>query len=71
MNKTTETIEIDGMSCGHCVDSVKRALEETEGVEVCEVNIGSARVSYDPDTVQRATITQAIEDVGFEVKENA
>jgi copper chaperone len=68
MNTTTETIGIEGMSCGHCVQAVKRALEGTGGVEVHEVAIGSACVSYDPNDGARAAIAEAIEEAGFTVK---
>ncbi len=38
-------LHIDGMHCGSCVKRVTQALAATEGVEVKEVNIGSARLS--------------------------
>ena len=59
------TIGIQGMSCGHCVASVKRALGQLEGVEVREVKVGSATVSYDPAAVTPERITQAIQDEGY------
>ena len=39
------------MSCGHCVSAVREALEETGGVEVLDVEIGTARVRYDAEEV--------------------
>lgn len=65
--KTEETIKIQGMSCGHCVKSVREALEETEGVEVEDVEIGSARISYDTDKTSREQIEEIIEDAGYKV----
>ena len=59
------TIGIQGMSCGHCVASVKRAMGQLEGVEVQDVKVGSATVSYDPSAVTPERITQAIEDEGY------
>ena len=59
------TIGIQGMSCGHCVASVKRALAQLEGVEVQEVKVGSATVSYDPAAIGPERITQAIADEGY------
>jgi copper chaperone len=38
-------LHIDGMHCGSCVRRVTQALTATEGLEVKEVNIGSARLS--------------------------
>ena len=62
------TIQITGMSCGHCVAAVKRALGELDGVEAREVEIGSARVEYDPATVSKERIARAIEDEGYEAR---
>jgi copper chaperone len=70
MEKTTETIEIAGMSCGHCVAEVKRALEQVEGVDVHEVSIGSACISYNPQELDRTGITRAIEESGCQGREH-
>lgn len=59
------TIGIEGMSCGHCVASVKSALGRLDGVEVQEVKVGSATVAYDPQAVTPERITQAIADEGY------
>ena len=60
-----QTIAIRGMSCGHCVAAVKRALSGVEGVEVKEVTIGSATVGFDPNRTSAERITQAIEAEGY------
>jgi Copper chaperone len=62
-----ETIEIEGMSCNHCVQAVETALRSLAGVEVRRVEVGRATVAYDPTTVNRAQITAAVEDAGFHV----
>lgn len=62
------TIGISGMSCGHCVAAVKRALDGLEGVEVREVKVGSATVDYDPRAVSAERIARAIEDEGYGVE---
>jgi copper chaperone len=71
MDKKTETIRIEGMSCGHCVKSVKGALEELEGVSVEEVDLGGARVRYDPARIDRNAIARAIEEAGYTPRLNA
>ena len=60
------TIAIEGMSCGHCVNVVTRALEELGSVDIEQVSIGSATVSYDPDATPVERITQAVRDAGYE-----
>ena len=59
------TIGIEGMSCGHCVAAVSGALTCMDGVQVEEVRIGGATVSYDPARVRPEQITDAIEEEGY------
>ena len=62
------TLRIDGMSCGHCVSRVQKALSRLEGVHVDQVDIGSARVTYEPERVSLRHIQEAVEDAGYEVQ---
>ncbi|MDB5034141.1 MAG: copZ [Chlorobi bacterium] len=62
-----ETIRIDGMSCGGCVNSVKKALEHLPLERAPDVEIGSARVEYDEAELSHDQIIAAIEDAGFDV----
>lgn len=61
------TFEISGMSCGHCVKAVDKALQQTDGVTVQNVAIGSATVEFDPSKVDAAKIAQIIDDAGYQV----
>ena len=60
------TIAIEGMSCGHCVKAVTGALQELGNVDIEQVSIGSATVSYDPNATPVDRIAQAIRDAGYE-----
>ncbi|MEP6765746.1 MAG: cation transporter [Gemmatimonadaceae bacterium] len=60
------TLQINGMSCGHCVSAVKQALSKVPGVEVDSVAIGQAVISYEPDQTKSTDITDALADVGYE-----
>ena len=62
---STLDLEIDGMSCSHCVASVTQALRELPGVEVKSVAIGTAQVSYEADKVSPEDIVLAVEDAGY------
>lgn len=62
---STLDLEIEGMSCGHCVASVSQALRELPGVEVKNVRIGAAQVSYEADKVSPEEIVLAVEDAGY------
>lgn len=58
-------LKIDGMSCGHCVMSVQKALRALDGVQVDQVLVGSAALQFDPARRQVDEILEAIRDEGF------
>jgi len=59
------TLKIDGMSCGHCVARVEKALSKLEGVHVNRVDVGSAELDYDPARTPFARIREALDDAGY------
>jgi len=61
------TLKIEGMSCQHCVMSVKKAVDSIDGVSSSDVEIGSARVIYDEHSVSQDTIKDAINRAGYKV----
>lgn len=68
-NGRTVRISIEGMTCNHCANAVRRALLESPGVASAEVDLkrGEAVVAgngYDP-----AQLTKAVESLGYKVKE--
>jgi copper chaperone len=62
---STLNLEIEGMSCGHCVSAVTQALRELPGVEVKNVSVGAAQVAYEADKVSPEDIVLAVEDAGY------
>ena len=58
-------INIEGMSCQHCVMAVKKAIGGLKGIDNAEVAIGSAAVKYDESKVKEEEIEAAIEKAGF------
>lgn len=60
------TLQIDGMSCGHCVSRVEKTLSKLEGVDLRNVEVGSAEMSYDPSRVSPDKILEAVDGLGFE-----
>jgi copper chaperone len=65
------TMNIGGMSCGHCVSQVADALGSLDGVEVEQVTVGTATVSYDSTATSAAEIAHAVEDRGYSVVSTA
>ena len=64
-----ETINISGMSCDGCVNSVRKALSHLP-LNESSVELGKAEIEYDEKMVNRKQIIAAIEDAGFEVDNN-
>lgn len=62
-----EELKIIGMTCNHCVMSVRKELAKVPGVEVKDVRIGSALVAYDESKVSDALLRSAVEEAGFSV----
>jgi copper chaperone len=60
-------IRIEGMSCSHCVASVRSELSRLQGVTIKEVRIGSALVLYDETTVTLSQLNRAVETAGYAV----
>jgi copper chaperone len=53
------------MSCGHCVRAVRAALASVEGVEVLDVQVGSARVRV-PDEAHADAAAAAVTEAGYD-----
>ena len=68
INTMEKTIKIEGMMCGHCEASVKKALEALDGVISADVSHdkGTAVVALEKD-VADDVLTKAVEDKDFKV----
>ena len=64
----SETIlKIEGMSCQHCVMRVNKAVSSLAGVKETQVDVGSARVSYDETRLKKEDLKKAVEEAGYKV----
>lgn len=61
-------LSISGMSCAHCVASVRSALERLEGVKVERVSVGAAAVAYDPAHLATQEVLDAVTAAGYEAR---
>lgn len=62
------TVQIGGMTCGHCVEQVTKALETLKDVHVHSVQVGRASVSFDSLTISPDVIIQAIDALGYKAR---
>ena len=65
----TLTLPIQGMTCDHCVGSVRRALENVSGVDSATVDLKGARatVSFDPEVATETQLRRVVESEGYQV----
>ena len=66
----TRSIQIDGMTCGHCINWISQTLMAIDGVSEAKVSLEtqSATVSYDEAKVTESMMSGAIEKAGYSVK---
>lgn len=69
--KTVEkiTLNVEGMSCSHCENRVKKAVGALAGVKSVDVSLKgkTVAVELDPSAVSEDKIKEAIEDQGYQV----
>ncbi|MEW9534013.1 heavy-metal-associated domain-containing protein [Microbispora sp. NPDC049125] len=65
---TTATYTVTGMTCGHCVSSVKEEVAEVPGVTGVEVDLATGLVTVQSDgPVEAARIEAAVKEAGYQV----
>ena len=67
MNKI---INVDGITCEHCVDTIKEAVEILDGVLRVDVDIAQKQVvvEFDEKMAKPEDLIDKIEEVGFNVR---
>jgi copper chaperone len=58
-------LTIEGMTCEHCVRAVRNRLADTPGVQVEQVEVGSAVITLDPTATTIELVEDAIADEGY------
>lgn len=63
----TITLKVEGMSCGHCVNSVEGAVKNAGASGKVDLNSGSVKIEFDESKVSLDSIKEAIEEQGYDV----
>lgn len=63
------TLNVQGMSCGHCVKAIEGSVGELKGVANVKVHLDSGKVDveYKNDEVTIDKIKETIDDQGYDV----
>ena len=64
-----KVLKVDGMSCMHCVMSVKKSVGKLDGIKNIDVDLKAKTVSveWDEALTPLKNIESAITDVGYQV----
>jgi copper chaperone len=62
-----QNFQVTGMSCGHCTNAVKQAVQVVDPKAQVTVDLEAGRVDVVSDHA-RADIIAAIEEAGYETK---
>lgn len=64
------TLNVSGMSCGHCVKAVEENVGKLNGVNSVKVDLETSKVeiAFESEKLSLDTIKETIDDQGYEVK---
>lgn len=64
-----QNIHVEGMTCGHCVETVTQAVQSLKGISQVTIDLEKKQVSVDFDETltDLGAISSKITGVGFEV----
>ena len=61
-------LNIEGMTCEHCVRAIDGRLRRTPGVQVEKVVVGALDLRYDKSRISLDEISELISDEGYTVE---
>lgn len=66
------TLGVSGMTCSACALNIEKILKKKEGVDSATVNLelGRAKVSFNPSLISPQEIGEAIESIGYKVEKD-
>lgn len=64
---TTRKYTVNGMTCSHCVLSVREEVSKVAGVSGVDVDLASGRLTVTGQAVADDDVRRAVEDSGYEV----
>jgi copper chaperone len=62
-----KTYNVNGMTCGHCVLSVREEVAEVAGVRGVDVDLATGRLVVRGDAIDDAAVKAAVADAGYGV----
>ena len=66
-NEATRDYTVSGMTCAHCVMSVREEVSEISGVQTVDVDLSSGRLTVIGDGVSDDAVKAAVAEAGYQV----
>ncbi|MFD4369241.1 heavy-metal-associated domain-containing protein [Rhodococcus sp. NPDC058521] len=64
----TTTVTVTGMTCQHCVSSVKEEVGEIAGVTSVNVDLESGRVDIESEApLEKSAVSEAVQEAGYQL----
>ncbi|MGW9192463.1 heavy-metal-associated domain-containing protein [Micromonospora chersina] len=64
----TTTYQVQGMTCGHCVNSVSTEVNALPGVTDVQVDLASGRVTVTSESpLDTDTVRAAVDEAGYDL----
>lgn len=60
------TLDIEGMTCGHCKANVEKALKDVPGVEAVSVDLTKHQAVI-TGSASRSLLVQAVQNAGYTI----
>jgi len=67
-SSTQASLDIGGMTCTHCVNSVRRALLECDGVQAAQVDLRSGAATVRGSGFRRQALADAVAELGYSAR---
>ena len=66
----TTTYQVQGMTCGHCVNSVSTEVGAIEGVKDVQVDLATGRVTVSSEgPLDTDSVRAAVDEAGYDLVE--
>ena len=64
------TLQVDGMTCQHCVKRVQKALSGVSGVESAEVSLEKGQAEVKGRNLDLSALTTVVEQAGYKAEKS-
>jgi len=68
ISSNSNLLYVEGMTCNHCVDSVKKSLSKINGIENIDINLSDGKLTYNSSSDIGENVVEAILSLGYKVK---